>query len=102
MYKRQLLLRAGDTGGAGDVFNESLTIRRTLAERDPTDVQAQRDLVISYVKGAECDPKIAVEYYTEALSLVSRLAEENKLATEDHWMPAELERLIKGINISGQ
>jgi tetratricopeptide (TPR) repeat protein len=72
-------LRAGNTGRAQRLFEDALAISRRLAEADPGDGQAARDLSISYnslaqIERANGDLRRAIAYLSQGLAIARDLA----------------------------
>ena len=80
-------LQGGDQAGAFAAYQESLDIRRKLATQHQDNAQAQIDLVVSLYKvSAVADPSQARVLLTEALSIVEKLEQEQKLtAAQKNW-----------------
>ena len=69
-------LQAGDRAGALAAYEESLAIRRKLAEADPGNAEAQRDLSVSLdkigdVKLQAGDRAGALAAYEESLAIAA-------------------------------
>ncbi len=80
-------LLGGDQAGALAAYQESLDIRRELATQHQDNAQVQIDLVVSLYKvSAVADPSHARVLLTEALSIVEKLEQEQKLtAAQKNW-----------------
>ena len=80
-------LQAGDQAGALAAYQERLDIARKLAALDPGNAQAQTDLVVSLYKvSTVADPSQARALLTEALSILEKLQQEQKLsAAQKSW-----------------
>ena len=80
-------LQAGDRAGALAAYQESLDIDRKLAAWDQGNAQAQIDLGISLYKvSTVADPSQARAALTEALSILEKLEQEQKLtAAQKNW-----------------
>jgi hypothetical protein len=74
-------LQAGDRAGALAAYQECVDIVRKLAAQDPGNAQAQTDLVTGLVKTSSVDPGRARAELTEALSILKKLDQEQKLTT---------------------
>jgi hypothetical protein len=72
-------LQAGDHSGALAAYQESLANRRQLAAQHSGDAQARTDLVLSLYKISVADPMQARIVLNEALRIVNKLDEEQKL-----------------------
>jgi hypothetical protein len=80
-------LKDSDQAGALAAYQESLDIRRKLAAQEPRNAQAQIDLVVSLYKvSTVTDPLQARAALTEALAIVEKLEQEQKLAaSQKNW-----------------
>jgi tetratricopeptide (TPR) repeat protein len=80
-------LTGGDGIGALAAYQESLDIRRKLAAQEQDNAQAQADLVVSlYKTSIVLDPSQARAALTEALSILQKLDQEQKLtAAQRDW-----------------
>jgi hypothetical protein len=84
-------LKDGDQAGALSAYQESLDIRRKLAAQEPRNAQAQIDLVVSLYKvSTVTDPLQARAALTEALSIVEKLEQEQKLTAAQKDWPNDL------------
>jgi tetratricopeptide (TPR) repeat protein len=73
-------LRLGDTEKALQAYQQALNISQALAESDPTNVSAQRDLSVSYNRIGDVqlrlgDTEKALQAYQQALEIRQALAE---------------------------
>jgi hypothetical protein len=104
VFKRELSLshdRIGDVlmaevdrEGALQSYRAGLTIRETLARRDPGNTEWQRDLIVSCVKIAGADPEAAPAMLARALDIARQLKSSGKLAPVDAWIPDALARRL--------
>ncbi len=94
-------LRLGNTQEALSAYQQSLEIRQALADADPANAQAQRDLMVSYTKMGSTYKNLdekdkALDYYRKALALAEVLAQDelNQQAQDDlKWVQDAVERL---------
>ena len=79
------MLRAqGDGPGALAAYRRSLALRETLAARDPSNAEWQRDRIVSYVR-----LRVATgerEWVLKALQLAQSLQQDGRLAPRDARM----------------
>ena len=90
MYKA-----TGDTPAALKAYQDSLTIRNKLVELDPKQVEWQNDLVVSYYKLAQVQPDKRKELLSEALKVLQRLKDENRLIPSEQWKIDDLKNELK-------
>ncbi len=89
-----MLVRQGNLPEALKSYRAGLAIRERLAAVDPGNAEAQRDLIISYVKIAEAVPQEAENMLAQAHSVATRLRKEEQLAPADFWMVDDLARRL--------
>jgi len=75
-------LQLGNTQAALQAYQQSLDLHQKLAQDDPTNVHAQRDLSVSYYKlGTIQDklqkPALAHSFYQQALAIAEVLAKKD-------------------------
>ncbi|MBM3969526.1 MAG: tetratricopeptide repeat protein [Planctomycetes bacterium] len=80
-----MLLQSGQVTEALAAYQKGLEISQKLAAADPSDAQAQRDLVFSHAKlglayRAAKEPAKSVAAFDQALAIARRLKAEGKLA----------------------
>ena len=85
-----VLVLAGDLAGAKARFEASLAVSERLAEQNKGSAEAQRDLIVSYVKMSDTFPKQG--WAGKALAICEALANEGRLAPADAWMLEELRK----------
>ena len=90
MYKAN-----GDTPAALKAYQGSLSIRNKLVELDPKQVEWQNDLVVSYYKLAQVQPDKRKELLSEALKVLQRLKDENRLIPSEQWKIDDLKNELK-------
>ena len=73
----------GDLAGALAAYDESLTIRRDLAARDPGNAGWARDVWVSYWKLAEADPANAAAHWAEVVARMEDMAARGILLPTD-------------------
>ena len=59
-------------------------VREKLAAANPSSAEAQRDLMVSYIKTAQIAPKQG--WWAKAHELAQRLHQEGRLAPADVWI----------------
>ncbi|MCW5977326.1 MAG: tetratricopeptide repeat protein [Bryobacteraceae bacterium] len=85
-----VLVAAGDLGGARERFTQSLAIREKLAQANPASAEAQRDVSLSFnrlgdVLVAAGDLGGARERFTQSLAIREKLAQANRASAEAQW-----------------
>jgi tetratricopeptide (TPR) repeat protein len=88
-------LQSGDTEGALDAYRERLDITQALADREPANVQGQRDLIVAHVTLAQWQTEHGTEaeardHLTTALGIAEALAAGGRLEQSDTWMIEDL------------
>jgi tetratricopeptide (TPR) repeat protein len=80
-------LDAGDRAGALAAYQEAVDVGRKLAAEDQEDPQAQTDLALSLYKlGTAAEPPQARAALTEALAILEKLEQQQKLtAGQKNW-----------------
>ena len=81
-------MQAGDLAAARGRYEQSLAVREKLAAQNLASTEAQRDLIISYVKLQET--LADASYASRALEVATRLKEQGRLAPTDEWMIDDL------------
>jgi len=95
-------LRLGDTEKALQAYQQALEIRQTLAQSDPTNVSAQRDLSVSYYKLGSVQeqlqqPVTALQYYQKGLAIAEKLVAKdprNQTLQDDlNWVQNKIKQM---------
>mgnify|MGYP006452505559 FL=1 len=82
--------KAGNIDGAIAHFETGMQISKRLADVNPANVEAQRDLIVSYAKLAEVSP--GQGWWAKGLAVCEQLVAQGKLQPTDSWMLEDLRR----------
>ncbi|WP_157832826.1 hypothetical protein [Thiolinea disciformis] len=90
-----MLIKNGDHASTLKSFQDSPAIRKKLADIDPNIVEWQTDLVVSYWKIAQVQPEQQHALLSDALAILKKLDQDNKLDAEKKEWIAILKKELK-------